>query len=313
MASRTALVGCWAALLLFGGQASAQTTLVLQPDGVDGRDTFLSFPGDETNHGASERLAGYSYFERAALIWFDLSAIPASATCVSADLTMRYMFLETDVTAGRTWTVQELLASNAGWVEGVGNFGAGTLPGESDRLWRVSPSVPWTNGIPLSGFQAADADPSILATATVLAIPQVGDTVYFTLPCATVERWFGSPTQNPGLVLTVDETALGLAAHYLASSDHVDPMFRPRFSVTYVSQAPDGGAPPPDGGVPPPDGGVPPPDGGGGTGPLSPWRFEVGCGCQQLPASSAPFGAWAGFLWLVRPRRGLERKPSRLM
>ncbi|MFN0061015.1 MAG: hypothetical protein ACKVPX_00650 [Myxococcaceae bacterium] len=287
-------------LLLAPVVARAQTTLVLQPGPAVGRDLSLSFDGSTLNRGASDDLEGYGDFQRVALLWFDLSSVPGGASCTSADLTLWYLSVEPDVVAvpGRAWTAYELLPANGGWIEGTG-FGGPTAPGESDRMWIISPTSRWASGDTVYGFNSADVDSTPLATFPVPNLPLPGDAISFSLPCSVVERWFGPTPQNPGIGLTVNEYTGIVSAHHLVSSDHLDSTRWPRLSVTYLAS-------------PPPDGGASGGDGGVENNALGPMTFTVGCACQGTPIDPSILGAMALLPWLRRRTRATGDRRDRL-
>jgi hypothetical protein len=164
------------------------------------------------------------------LLFFDLSAIPATATCNSATL---YLYHHTQSTAS-AWSVAiySIAAANGGWVEGTK---AGTVAGAGQPCWDAK-AADGAGGVTTAwagseGLATAGVDYAAVAIGTFSGNRSdvVGTEYSAALTAATVETWFGAINNNYGMLLV----AAG-PVDYLHSSEHGTVAYRPRLDVDYT-------------------------------------------------------------------------------
>lgn len=116
------------------------TTVVLQPDGAAGKDTYISAGVQSDNYGASEALqaAGPASTSKI-LIQFDLSSIPQDAIVTSAELTLECHAHVSE----QTVSIHRGLVE---WYEGDGDGGAPSGDGSTWQHRNANGSVAWAGG-----------------------------------------------------------------------------------------------------------------------------------------------------------------------
>ena len=161
------------ATVLSGGGASGPVTLTLQPDETTGLDTHIDLSTPTTNYGIgaliSAGLTAAAGSTRRGLIMFSgLSSIPASATIISATLTL-YCTSETNTTDRAVGAHRALTQ----WYEGAKNNEVpdGGQDGSTWNLRNANGAVVWAGGAGgASGSDwAAVATDSVTITAPATA------------------------------------------------------------------------------------------------------------------------------------------------
>lgn len=167
------------------------------------------------------------------LLFFDLSSIPAGATCNSATL---YLYNAATKTSDRTLTIYSILSGNSGWVEGT-RSGAQALSTEccwnakaADGAGGVTTSWAGSAGLSTSG---TDYNATSIGSMTYPASAATGTEMTASLNTATVAAWFGGNTNNHGIVAW---TASGSAFPAVYSSDYTtDTTKRPKLVIDYTA------------------------------------------------------------------------------
>ena len=162
---------------------AAPTTLTLQPDATQGKDTLLSEFKQTWNYGTSNALeVDGSGSQKHSLLQFDLSAI-SNAMVLSATLDL---YQDNAANAGGIVAVHRMLSS---WIEGTQSGGAG-----ASNWTERDAGVPWA---------APGGDFDVLASAsTTLAAGTVG---WFQWNVSSlVSGWVDGSYNNDGLALVGD-------------------------------------------------------------------------------------------------------------
>jgi hypothetical protein len=166
------------------------------------------------------------------LLQFDLSAIPATATCNSATL---YLYHHTQV-AAQAWSVNiySVKVANAGWIEGA-RTGAQAGAGEpcwdalaADGAGGVTTAWAGSEGCNLSG---TDYEAVAIGSFAGNRADAVGTEYSAALTPGVVETWFGAVNSNYGMLLIVTVFA---AVDYLYSSEHASTEYHPRLVVDFT-------------------------------------------------------------------------------
>lgn len=200
-------------------------TLALQPGAADGKDTFVYQASPATNYGVGTNLLQTAANVRG-LIEFDLSSIPATATCQSATLTLTQSL--SGAAQAFTVAVYSIAVGNAAWPEGTK---AGTSGGAGDCCWtrldQAASPTSWAGSAGLS-TSGTDYEASSLGSFSGNKSDANGTAYSTTLTAARVQGWFGATNTNYGLLLIPTADCGGLA-----SSDHATAAYRPALTATY--------------------------------------------------------------------------------
>lgn len=174
------------------------TTLVLQPDGTNGIDSYVNNANPTTNYGTSTDLQWGQPTTNVcrSYIKFDLSSIPPASTIISATLELN------------RWA----------WTGG----GAGE---PYDRVYRVTSS--WDEGAITWNVQPSWSTDTIMGTIPYVAAPGTAtitlDTTQFSLMVAT----------NYGMMLRGREDATSTGELANSSDDSVSSV-RPKLTIDYI-------------------------------------------------------------------------------
>lgn len=171
---------------------------------------------------------------RRALVEFDLSAIPANATIVSATMTLH---LTRAISAGNQQSLHRVLAS---WGEGASTTGpdeslnaggGGDTATTGDATWvhRFFNTTAWTT-------PGGDFAPAASATTTVDDIQGPYSWSGAGL-VADVQSWLVNPSSNHGWIVLGVESGFANAKRF-ASSENADASLRPALKVTYTVPVP---------------------------------------------------------------------------
>ncbi len=202
--------------------------ITLQP--ADGIDTCIIVNTPTYNYGATAQMnvgaaAAGAGAEARGLLAFDLSALPAGATIVSAVLTL-YCEYE-NAADDRVVGVHRALTQ---WFEGAQN-GAAPGAGEDGSNWNLrnaNGSLAWAGG----AGGAAGSDWTALATDTEL-ITGVGA---FTWDVADdVQAWLDEEADNYGWWLINVDGSTANSRKRFTSSDSGNAANRPKLAITYTT------------------------------------------------------------------------------
>lgn len=219
--------GAWAGVLMVGAMAGAAGAAPVTVNGIRASKdaTLFETPDGAQADGQGPNLyvgksgAGGGETRRRALMQFDLSAIPTSATINSVTLTLHAS--QTGFSGDPAVTLHRVTTN---WGEGpsTGFNGRGAAPAAGDSTWvhTFFNTQTWTT--PGGDFVAAGSGsaPVVVGVDTVLSSAQMA---------SDVQAWVASPGQNFGWILTGDEVNSGSAAR-LFSDEGTSP---PTLSVTY--------------------------------------------------------------------------------
>jgi hypothetical protein len=191
--------------------------LTSQPDDTTGHDCYLNSAAPNDNNNNALILVGHAWpdgITYRGLIKFDLSSIPASATILSATLSI--------------------------WVNGDYCINARTLRAyrvkrnwvEEEATWNVySAGNNW--GTAGCSNTTSDRDAADMGNVSVGAAVAVGTEIQIPLTAAEVQKMIDGTYTNYGWLLQVD-TETGDEYAY-DSSGSATPSERPKLVVTYVS------------------------------------------------------------------------------
>lgn len=185
----------------------AQTTVTLKPGAAAGKDARLWDINPSMNYGtepdfiaAAWTWGGSSGLLRS-LIQFDLSAIPANSTIVSANLSLFYN--STSTSAGQA-------GANASYLQRVTSTWD-----ESSVTWNNQPSTTSANQILLAQ-----------SSATNQSYPNINVS-------AIVQDWINNPSTNYGFLLKL-QNEVQMVSMKFCSSDAADSTKWPALEITYI-------------------------------------------------------------------------------
>ena len=208
LARLLAAISVLALALALPERALSQTTLVLQPDPAAGQDAYLAEASPIQNYGTLDHMHADSQASSRArpLLRFDLSAIPAGATILSATFEMYYFY--TRVSSTESLRLHRALRD---WTE-------------TGVTWRTYDGVTnWT-------AQGGDYDAAIVASATLDATVNVWKQWNVT---SLVQGWVSGTYSNQGMLLE-SPSASGNKERQFYSSDYLtNPALRPRLTIVY--------------------------------------------------------------------------------
>lgn len=164
------------------------------------------------------------------LLRFDLSSIPATATCISATLQLTQVGTS-GYTDPFTVTVRQISAANAAWIEGISNG----LAQAGEPCWNAlaadgagGVTTDWAGSAGLS-TSGTDYETTALGTFGGYLNDANGTNYTAALLVSRVQGWFGSPNTNYGILLTSITYGVG----QLASREHATAAYRPKLTVVY--------------------------------------------------------------------------------
>ena len=208
--ARLPAVICLLALALaIPARAQSQITLVLQPDSAAGQDAHIAAASSVQNYGAETQITTSSQNNLGVrpLVRFDLSAVPAGATIVSATFEMYYFYSRVSFTeplrlhrALRDWT-------------------------EMGATWRAYDGINnWTTA-------GGDYDPAVIASATLSSAVNVWKQWNVT---SLVQGWVSGAYPNQGMLLE-SPFRVGNNERQFYSSDYPgDPALRPKLTIVFT-------------------------------------------------------------------------------
>lgn len=226
------LSGAWYALFTLPDLAGmsrpvVDPTLDLQPDDTTGKDTQLYAGAATTNYGTdTENLISgdRQFFDiYRSLIQFDLSSIPADATCDSAELIL-YQHAESHSGSGST--THSLYRLLRAWVE-------------TEATWNIySTGNNW--GTAGANNTSTDREATSIGDRSLAGTEGSGDKSW-TLTAAAVQDWWDGGLTNNGMLLKSQTEADD--GHHFRPSGAVDAGDRPEFIVEYTEAGGGGGNP----------------------------------------------------------------------
>jgi hypothetical protein len=180
------------------------------------KDVMLSAFYSSKNYGDYRiRVSSASGSLRNSLIQFDLSALPAGARVLSAELQLHHTITD-DAGADAAASVHRVQRD---WIEGTGS-GGGTADGAT---WNTHDgSTPWTT-------QGGDYDPAMVASSPITAA--TGDWESWDIS-TLVRDWVDGSAANHGLLLKGE----GTVNVSFASKEDADAALHPKLSITYACE-----------------------------------------------------------------------------
>lgn len=224
-------------LALALGSATASAEVLVLEEGVASyagtEDTSIFSESTNTNGGGphlfSGRTAGAA--NRRALLRYDLSAIPAGSTIVSAQIELT-VSLQPTVPRTDPFRLHRL---TGGWGEGIASSGepggSGAPPAAGDATWVSSFHGTSTWSTPGGDFIAT---PSATANVSSAALNNKG-TWTGTALTQDVQDWIDGTHANHGWILVGNESVLQTAIRFY-SSEHTTATAgqRPRLTIDYT-------------------------------------------------------------------------------
>lgn len=219
------LIAMLSALSMMGG---AWADSLVAPSGADG--TLISTTdGSQVANGAGPALfcgrvnnTGGGTLRRAVL-WFDVSGIPAGSTITAVSLQLHF---QSATPSAQVCTVH---AVQAPWGEGessdLGGGGAPATPGDATWSHREWPSTPWTT---------PGGDFAPVASASAL-IDGVGFRSFASTPqlVADVQAWVDNPASNFGVLIKGNEAVLQTTKKF-DSRESAEAAQRPLLNVEFT-------------------------------------------------------------------------------
>jgi hypothetical protein len=210
--------------------------LVLQPDASAGKDTRIihntaNAANDTLNYGALASMTvgtsfdGATYYPTRSLMQFDLSSIPATATCDSAVLGL-YQYQKASTLDVNLVAYRILRA----WDEGTGTGQAGNCCWDNAKT-----GVAW--GTAGCANTTSDRESAELAT-TAFSSAEASGWKSWTLDAGLTQDWWDSGLTNNGLILVAsnEPTSGGNQSLYrfYSSDEATNTTLRPKLTVTYT-------------------------------------------------------------------------------
>lgn len=192
--------------LSFVMSLNAQKIITLQPDGEKGIDAFVNDLNPNTNYAKHVDVIAYNWTfsgqkgKGISYLKFDLSQLPANIIIKNAVLSLYYNSTSnSDGQAGENATNVFLVKSN--WTE-------------STITWSNQPDVDSTKKLVLVRSSTKTQD---------------YDSIPFT---DFVKYWYSNPTKNFGVQFALVKEIMFSSLKF-CSSDHIDPIVRPKLVITY--------------------------------------------------------------------------------
>jgi len=178
-------------------------------------DTHLEGNNPTTNFGAQTFLnVGYNIAARRALVQFDVSALPANATIISAVL---HLWVSGDA-SNNADTVRAFRLKRA-WVEAEATW----------NIWATAQN--WQTA---GGFGANDCEQTDIGALALPAAVTDGQEFTWALTPAAVQEWRSGVFTNRGLLLKTD-TESGSNLKQWKSREHATVAQRPQLVITYLA------------------------------------------------------------------------------
>lgn len=221
------------AALLPCGPVAAQSSITVQLAPVADTTVFQESPDHASARGGSaftgNNAGGYA---RRALMRFDLSAIPAGSTIVSATLGISVDKVPPGLQSS-TGRLHRLLNSWGTGTSNSGSNGGGAIATTNDATWSHrfwGTTQVWT--APGGGGDF------VLTPSGAIAMSLLGRSVWSGAGVrADVQLWVDQPTQNFGWAILGEET-LDKTAHRFGASEFTTVSARPRLDIEYQPPAP---------------------------------------------------------------------------
>jgi len=191
-------------------------------------DTTIRRASATYNYGASVTLYSHNAYNGSSLHRFNLSTIPASATCTAAKLAVTASAIYYGAT-GRKFIIYQIASANGDWVEGTADGAEETgSPCYSYKAFHASTPTNWAGSAGLSS-------PGTDYVNTIIGELEVTDTVaanttveipFNASGLAVIKSWFGEST-NSGILLRF------AVASNIHSREASTESYRPTLTVTY--------------------------------------------------------------------------------
>ena len=201
---------------------------------VDSADdtTFRVWTDGSYNGGAHASFAPRGGVERC-LLRFDLSSIPASATCISATLSFFHDQGAEAAPNPATGTINSVSLANSDWVAGNKDIAAASL---GETCWNAKASdgaggvsAAWAGSVGC-GTSGVDFEATAMGSYSVDPGAAIGVETAITLDATRVHGWFGASNTNYGIIIFATNTS---EIHW-GQSDNVTPAYRPKLVVEYT-------------------------------------------------------------------------------
>ena len=169
---------------------------------------------------------------QAAMLRFNLSAIPAGAVCTGATLYLYHSFGD-EGGGSNDGNVYSVAAANGDWVEGTKNI---ALAGAGEPCWNAK-AADGSGGVTTAwagsaGCQTAGTDYESTSMGTYSWLPSsaIGTEITVALSPSRVQGWFGASNTNYGIILI---TSAGSNNAHIGLSENSTAGYRPKLVVTY--------------------------------------------------------------------------------
>lgn len=211
--------------------AAAARADVVNLTPIQDNSLFESATGALSNGSGGNMFAGRTEASggnalRRALVQFDLSPIPPSATVTAVQVSMTVTF-DGPASGGSTVTLQRVLGSwgeGASVAPGPGGTGTAAAPGDATWIHRFSPGTLWAT-------PGGDFSTTISAATPLPAAP----TISWSSPglVVDVQSWLASPSSNFGWILRGEESIPGTGIAF-ATRENLTVASRPVLTVTFT-------------------------------------------------------------------------------
>lgn len=185
------------------------STSTYQPDGTDGKDSYVDSGLPTNNYGTNGSIA--CGILNNGLLQFDVSDISSTDICISATLYLYNALLQ----SGHDIYLHTIKSDNGGWTE-------------SGATWNtIDGSTAWagSGGCSTSG---TDYDSTSIGNFTVVN-GGAGTENSVALSTSVVKTWFGVSNSNYGILLRTDTFGTAI----FASSDHGTSTWRPKLVIVH--------------------------------------------------------------------------------
>lgn len=189
-----------------------------------GADTIVSVDHGNINFGIYNQIVLKGALMKG-LFRFDLSGLPAGATCTAATLKLYALGSETSI----TYNLYKISDANGDWVEGTKST---ATAGTGEPCWnkKAYNTIDWAGSVGL-GTAGTDYVNTVIASVTA-ASAGAGSEIFLGFNAAglaVLESWFGAATNNGFLLITSGQST----AYEMASGEHATVGYRPVLSLSY--------------------------------------------------------------------------------
>lgn len=203
-------------------------------------DTTFNVNWPTFNGGTHGSFAPRGPAKERSLLRFNLAAIPAGSTCVSAKLYLYHKDAPEGAPNPCTGNIYSVASANGDWVAGTKSI---ALADEDECCWNAKAAdgsagvkTAWAGAVGC-GTVGTDTEADAIGSYSVDPGDAIGTEYEIELDTDRVAEWFGGSDDNYGIIIYPTNNS----EIHLAQSDYVTTAYRPKLVVEYTEV---GGTPP---------------------------------------------------------------------